>query len=81
MTWMLWQRQLKTIPNLYLLPIQTIRRGTWFEEAEFEAFMQKVPANVIVVLDEAYVEYFPENFNSLKFFRTISKHYCQPYLV
>src|SRR5690606_20568186 len=41
--------------------------GTWFEEAEFEAFMQKVPANVIVVLDEAYVEYFPENFNSLKF--------------
>ena len=41
--------------------------GTWFEEAEFEAFMQKVPARVIVVLDEAYVEYFPENFNSLKF--------------
>ena len=40
--------------------------GTWFEEAEFEAFMQKVPARVIVVLDEAYVEYFPENFNSLK---------------
>ena len=34
--------------------------GTWFEEAEFEAFMQKVPASVIVVLDEAYVEYFPE---------------------
>ncbi|NNH88338.1 histidinol-phosphate transaminase [Acinetobacter terrae] len=58
--------------------------GTWFEEAEFEAFMQKVPANVIVVLDEAYVEYFPENFNSLKFLeqypniivsRTLSKCY------
>ena len=41
--------------------------GTWFEEAEFDAFMQQVPAHVIVVLDEAYVEYFPENFNSLKF--------------
>ena len=58
--------------------------GTWFEEAEFEAFMQQVPANVIVVLDEAYVEYFPENFNSLKFLqqypnlivsRTLSKCY------
>ena len=58
--------------------------GTWFEETEFEAFMQKVPANVIVVLDEAYVEYFPENFNSLKFLeqypniivsRTLSKCY------
>ena len=58
--------------------------GTWFEETEFEAFMQKVPANVIVVLDEAYVEYFPENFNSLRFLeqypniivsRTLSKCY------
>ncbi|RZG67367.1 histidinol-phosphate transaminase [Acinetobacter bouvetii] len=58
--------------------------GTWFEEAEFDAFMKKVPANVIVVLDEAYVEYFPENFNSLKFLeqypnlivsRTLSKCY------
>ena len=58
--------------------------GTWFEEAEFESFMQKVPSNVIVVLDEAYVEYFPENFNSLKFLsqypnlivsRTLSKCY------
>ena len=46
--------------------------------------MQKVPANVIVVLDEAYVEYYPENFNSLKFLaqypnliisRTMSKCY------
>lgn len=43
--------------------------GTWFEEAEFTAFMQKIPADVLVVLDEAYVEYFPENFDSLKFLR------------
>lgn len=58
--------------------------GTWFEETEFDAFMQKIPANVIVVLDEAYVEYYPENFNSLKFLaqypnliisRTMSKCY------
>lgn len=58
--------------------------GTWFEEAEFAVFMQKVPAHVLVVLDEAYVEYFPENFNSLKFLaeypnlivsRTLSKCY------
>lgn len=58
--------------------------GTWFEEAAFEAFMQKIPAQVLVVLDEAYVEYFPENFNSLKFLaqypnliisRTMSKCY------
>ncbi len=39
--------------------------GTWFEEAEFEAFMQKVPARVIVVLDEAYVEYFQKTSTAL----------------
>ncbi|MDO4223136.1 MAG: aminotransferase class I/II-fold pyridoxal phosphate-dependent enzyme, partial [Acinetobacter sp.] len=43
--------------------------GTWFEEAEFATFMQNVPSSVVVVLDEAYVEYFPENFDSLKFLR------------
>lgn len=41
--------------------------GTWFEESEFSQFMQLIPQHVLVVLDEAYVEYFPENFNSLKF--------------
>lgn len=41
--------------------------GTWFEESEFSQFMQGIPQRVLVVLDEAYVEYFPENFNSLKF--------------
>ncbi|WOE32369.1 MULTISPECIES: histidinol-phosphate transaminase [unclassified Acinetobacter] len=58
--------------------------GTWFEESEFEAFMQKIPRHIPVVLDEAYVEYFPENFNSLPFLtlypnliisRTLSKCY------
>ncbi len=58
--------------------------GTWFEEDAFSQFMQQVPTQVLVVLDEAYVEYFPENFNSLKFLsqypnllisRTMSKAY------
>lgn len=58
--------------------------GTWFEESEFAEFMQQVPQKVLVVLDEAYVEYFPENFDSLKFLkqypnllisRTMSKAY------
>lgn len=58
--------------------------GTWFAESDFEAFMQTVPECVLVVLDEAYVEYFPEHFNSLKFLkkypnllisRTFSKAY------
>lgn len=58
--------------------------GTWFEEDSFAQFMQQIPAHVLVVLDEAYVEYFPENFNSLPFLnqypnllisRTMSKAY------
>ncbi|PRB80621.1 histidinol-phosphate transaminase [Pseudomonas sp. MYb185] len=31
--------------------------GTWVERAEFEAFMDRVPEQVLVVLDEAYTEY------------------------
>lgn len=34
--------------------------GTWFEKADFEAFLTEVPAHVLVVLDEAYVEYVTE---------------------
>lgn len=58
--------------------------GTWFSESDFSAFMQAVPSRVLVVLDEAYVEYFPEYFNSIKFLdqysnllisRTFSKAY------
>lgn len=58
--------------------------GTWFEQAEFSTFMQAVPEHVLVVLDEAYVEYFPENLDSLPFLaqypnliisRTLSKCY------
>jgi histidinol-phosphate aminotransferase len=31
--------------------------GTWFDRAEFERFMQAVPPQTLVVLDEAYFEY------------------------
>lgn len=31
--------------------------GTWFTKAEFDAFMQKVPSDVLVVYDSAYEEY------------------------
>jgi histidinol-phosphate aminotransferase len=31
--------------------------GTWFSRSTFEAFMAQVPDSVLVVLDEAYVEY------------------------
>lgn len=31
--------------------------GTYFTRSEFEAFMAKVPSHVLVLLDEAYVEY------------------------
>jgi histidinol-phosphate aminotransferase len=32
--------------------------GTWVEPAALEAFIARVPAQTIVVLDEAYIEYF-----------------------
>lgn len=31
--------------------------GTWFTQAEWEAFLAAVPERVIIVLDEAYIEY------------------------
>lgn len=31
--------------------------GTWFGKTAWEAFMARVPENVLVVLDEAYIEY------------------------
>ncbi len=34
--------------------------GTWLTQAEIAAFMAKVPADVVVVLDEAYFEYVNE---------------------
>ncbi|MGF6773363.1 histidinol-phosphate aminotransferase [Paraburkholderia sp. GAS199] len=34
--------------------------GTFIEGAALEAFLEKVPRNVVVVLDEAYTEYLPQ---------------------
>lgn len=31
--------------------------GTWFDASAFDAFIKQIPANVIVVVDEAYAEY------------------------
>lgn len=35
--------------------------GTWFGKADWEAFMAKVPERVLVVLDEAYIEYVEDD--------------------
>ncbi|SDS51397.1 histidinol-phosphate aminotransferase [Halopseudomonas litoralis] len=60
--------------------------GTWIERADFEAFMERVPAQVLVVLDEAYTEYvdakdalngfdFVARYPNLIVSRTFSKAY------
>lgn len=60
--------------------------GTWFAKADLQAFMDKVPASVVVVLDEAYIEYsteadFPDGvallnqYPNLVVTRTFSKAY------
>lgn len=60
--------------------------GTWTDAAALEAFLERVPENVIVVLDEAYCEYVDENaypngldyldrFPNLVVTRTFSKIY------
>lgn len=59
--------------------------GTIFTKKEFENFMEKVPNNILVVLDEAYTVYAEDNpdypnglnynFNNLLVIRTFSKSY------
>lgn len=60
--------------------------GTWFGKSEWETFMAKVPENVLVVLDEAYIEYVEDSdalngldyvsrFPNLIVSRTFSKAY------
>jgi histidinol-phosphate aminotransferase len=60
--------------------------GTWVREPEFVAFMERVPEDVLVVLDEAYVEFvtdpeFPrffqlrDRFPNLASMRSFSKVY------
>ena len=58
--------------------------GTWIEPSEIHAFLDKVPEKVLVVLDEAYVEYLEQteisiswlqDFDNLVITRTFSKAY------
>lgn len=59
--------------------------GTYFTRDEFEAFMERVPTHVLVLLDEAYVEYvegrddFPDSLHyrldNVITLRTFSKAY------
>lgn len=51
--------------------------GTWVQEAEFTAFMERVPEDVLVVMDEAYVEFvtdpdFPRYFELRKRFPNLA---------
>ena len=59
-----YKYNLKTIPELIdektkiiFLANPTNPTGTWFEKAEFDAFMAEVPEDVLVVYDSAYQEY------------------------
>ncbi|OIR23764.1 histidinol-phosphate transaminase [Bathymodiolus thermophilus thioautotrophic gill symbiont] len=58
--------------------------GTWLEDDEIYAFLSKVPSTVIVVLDQAYIEYLEaddttvqwlKEFDNLVITRTFSKAY------
>jgi histidinol-phosphate aminotransferase len=60
--------------------------GTWFESARLRAFLERMPAQVLVVVDEAYLEYveapglhsalaFLPDFPNLVVTRTFSKAY------
>ncbi|MBK3867546.1 histidinol-phosphate transaminase [Pseudomonas stutzeri] len=60
--------------------------GTWFDSAALGAFLSRVPAHVLVVLDEAYIEYaegqelpdglaFLSDYPNLLVSRTFSKAY------
>lgn len=60
--------------------------GTWLKPDEIEAFLRRVPADVIVALDEAYYEYMDpalrgdtrsllDRYSNLVVFRTFSKAY------
>ncbi|QEY58684.1 histidinol-phosphate transaminase [Pseudomonas sp. C27(2019)] len=60
--------------------------GTWFNQAALNAFLSKVPSDVLVVLDEAYIEYAADSdlpdgmaylsrYSNLLVSRTFSKAY------
>jgi histidinol-phosphate aminotransferase len=46
--------------------------GTMVSEAELDRFIDRVPRNVVIALDEAYYEFLPDPPNTLKYFRNHS---------
>ncbi len=81
-------RSLRARPDVALVFIANPNNptGTWLEPAAIEAFLEQVPAHVIVALDEAYHEYqdpalrpdsrrWLERFPNLLVARTFSKVY------
>ena len=81
-------RELKANPDVALVFIANPNNptGTWLAAAEIEAFLEQVPAHVIVALDEAYYEYMDptlrgdvrawlDRYPNLVVFRTFSKAY------
>lgn len=47
--------------------------GSWFGKAQWETFMARVPDNVLVVLDEAYIEYVDSD-DALDGLHYLSRH-------
>ena len=43
--------------------------GTMVSEAELDRFIDRVPKNVVIALDEAYYEFLPDPPNTLKYFQ------------
>ena len=43
--------------------------GTWLEPTDIKAFLDKVPEKVLVVLDEAYIEYIEQSENTVAWLR------------
>jgi histidinol-phosphate aminotransferase len=81
-------RELKANPDVALIFIANPNNptGTWLKPADIEAFLEQVPADVIVALDEAYDEYMDpalrgdtrawlDRYPNLIVFRTFSKAY------
>ncbi len=79
-------KQITTTTRVVFIANPNNPTGTWFEKDELNAFLKQVADNVIVVLDEAYFEYMPDDlkpdtqkllkqFKNLVITRTFSKIY------
>ena len=64
-----WQPRSTIGQNLFISRTRTIRPGRWSGKNELDRFIDRVPENVMVVLDEAYYEFLPEPPDTLKYMR------------